>query len=57
MWLHQKIEIEDRERERKYLESIGPIGRIFDSHWQFVLLLCLVWPIGFGIGLVIGLLL
>ena len=56
-WLHHQLRAEDRERERQYLESLGPVGRVFDSHWKFVLLLCVIWPVGFVIGIGIGILL
>ena len=48
------IEREDREREQRWLESIGPMGRLIDNHWTFMLLFALEFPICFAIGLGIG---
>jgi hypothetical protein len=50
----RELEQEDQEQERRRLEALGPFGRIVDNHWTYVLLLCIVVPICFGIGLLIG---
>lgn len=57
MYFHEQIDIEEAERERKYLDSIGMIGRAIDNHWHYLLLLCFICGVGFCIGLGIGLLL
>ena len=50
----KEIEREERERERRRLEALGPFGRLIDNTWTYVLLLLLILPICFGIGLLIG---
>ena len=50
----RELEAEERAREQRRLEELGPVGRIIDNHWTYVLLLCIIVPICFGIGLLIG---
>jgi hypothetical protein len=58
MYLEQRLEIEDAERERKFLEEIGPVGRLVDNHWLYLLILFFVtFPVSAGIGFLIGMLL
>jgi hypothetical protein len=54
MYLEQRLQIEDAERERKFLDSIGPIGRIADNDVKFCVIMLLLLPIAFGIGLLIA---
>lgn len=55
MFLEQIIELEDAKAERDFLESIGPIGRIFDDHNSYILFMIIggatVTSVGFLIGL------
>ena len=50
----RELEQEEREREARYQESLGPIGRIIDNPLYYVLALLTVLPICFGVGLLIG---
>jgi hypothetical protein len=54
MYLWKKFELEDKQREEKYLASIGQIGRLFDSHIGFCVTISLLMPLGFAIGFGIG---
>jgi hypothetical protein len=51
----KELEQEERERERRYQESLGPLGRLIDNHWTYMLLLIVILPVCMGIGLLIGL--
>ena len=56
-YLEHRIAREDAERERKFLEEIGWLGRIIDDNVSYVIFLFLVNSIGCLIGLGIGLML
>jgi hypothetical protein len=51
------MEREDREREQRFLESIGPIGRLADNNLYFCLTMGILMLLGFNIGFLIGFLL
>jgi hypothetical protein len=53
-YLEHRIAREEAERERKYQEDIGAIGRMFDNHWTFCAIMAVLPPLGFLIGLGIG---
>jgi hypothetical protein len=53
-YMHQIIAEQDSEQQRRYLESIGPLGRIIDGHLTFMLFLAFVCSAGFFIGFLIG---
>lgn len=45
---------EDRLREQKFLDSIGPIGRLFDDHLYFCVIMAIGMLAGFLVGFGIG---
>ena len=57
MYLEQRLEIEDRERERKFLESLGPVGRLFENNLYFCIVFFILIFAGFNIGFLIGMML
>lgn len=56
-YLWDIIREEDEARERKYLEDIGVIGRLFDNELTFPFVLLGLCGVGFVIGFMIGMIL
>ena len=54
MYSWHQVEIEDRLREEAYLAEIGPIGRIADDPFSYILSLTFLWPLSFCVGILIG---
>lgn len=49
-WKQQQLIEED-----EWLKNLNPFMRIIDSHTGFIFLYCILIPISFGIGFLIGL--
>ena len=56
-YLHERMDREDREREERYLENLGVIGRLFDNHLYFCIVFAILALGGFNIGFLIGMML
>jgi hypothetical protein len=54
MFIEEQIKLEDELRERAFLESIGPIGRILDNDNLFLMFIGLNMAAGFSIGFIFG---
>jgi hypothetical protein len=54
MFIDQQIKLEDELRERAFLESLGPIGRMLDNDKLFMLFMGANMATGFSIGFIFG---
>jgi hypothetical protein len=54
MFIEQRIEIEDAQHERAFLESIGSIGRMLDNNAQYILVLGLLCAASASVGVIFG---
>jgi hypothetical protein len=52
--MEQRIQIEDAQQERDFLESIGSIGRILDNNVQYILVLGLLCAASASVGVIFG---
>lgn len=54
MYIWERLELEEQQREAEYLESIGPVGRLVDNELYYCLAVVVLMLTGFLIGFGIG---